>query len=148
MAADNSLHMLLNLEQQREDKLVQEFALAQAQLRQQEQKLAGLEQYRMDYLRQLQNRGQEGIHSLQYGHYHGFVGKLDQGIQQLHSSLVGVRNAVEQRRQRWLAQRRKKDAIAHLLEQRAERAQKLADRREQRQLDEFASTRRLRAQTR
>lgn len=134
MAADSSLHMLLNLEQQREDKLVQEFAQAQAQLRQQEDKLAGLEQYRMDYLRQLQNRGQEGIHSMQYGHYHGFVGKLDQGIQQLHSSLVGVRNAVEQRRQRWLAQRRKKDAIAHLLAQRAQRAQKLADRREQRQL--------------
>jgi len=148
MAAANSLKMLLELEQQREDRLAQEFANAQQQLREQEQKLAGLEQYRIDYLHQLTNVGAQGIESLQFGQYQGFISKLDQGIQQIHSNLVSVRNAVEQRRQRWLAQRRKKDAVAHLIEQRAKREQTIANRREQNQLDEFASMQRQRRQQR
>lgn len=148
MAAANSLKMLLDLEQQREDKLAQEFATAQQQLHAQEQKLAGLEQYRIDYLHQLTDVGSQGIESLQFGQYQGFISKLDQGIQQIHSNLVSVRNAVEQRRQRWLAQRRKKEAVGHLIKQRAQREEKIANRREQNLLDEFASMQRQRQQQR
>lgn len=141
MAANHALEQLLELEQRREDKLAQEFAQAQQHLQQQLQKLSGLEQYRGDYLQQATARGQAGIVSLQLGQYHGFIGKLDAGIQQLSQQLVGIRNAVEQRRQRWLAQRRKREAVSHLLAQRAQAAAQKAAKMEQRQADEFASQR-------
>lgn len=146
MADVNALRMLMELEQRREDKLAREFAGAQQQLQLHLDKLAGLEQYRIDYLRQLQQRGSGGINSQHYGHYHAFLGKLDHGIQQLHGSLVNVRNAVEQRRQRWLFQRQKKQAVQHLIDQRAKRETVKQNRREQRELDEFASNQRVRAQ--
>jgi len=141
---NNSLQLLLELEQQREDKLAQEYGRAQHELALIQQRMRGMEQYRLDYLKQLNQRGADGIQSQHFGHYHAFIGKLDVGVQQLGKSMFNARKAVEQRKQLWLKQRQQREAVAHLIKQRAIREDKVVAKREQNQLDEFSSNQRIR----
>ncbi|EKE80513.1 flagellar export protein FliJ [Idiomarina xiamenensis] len=139
MADMRALQMLLELEQRREDKAAAELAQVRQTLQQQQQRLQGMEQYRLQYLQQLQQRGNQGLHSHQFGQYHAFVGKLDAGVEQIHASLSKLQQVVEQRQQRWFAQRRKRQSVEHLLEQQRLRQQREAERREQKLMDEFNS---------
>ncbi|RUO80882.1 flagellar export protein FliJ [Idiomarina tyrosinivorans] len=144
MAEIRQLKMVEELEQRREDQAAQRFAQAQMQLQQQQQQLQGMEQYRYDYLRQLQNRGSQGIGSLNFGQYHAFVGKLDEGVEQLHGELQTLQQVVEQRRQQWLEQRRKTESIRYLIEQREKQEAQAVARKEQKNLDDFSSQRFIR----
>lgn len=139
------LKMLQELEQQREDKAAQDLAQVQQQMQEQQMRLDGMSKYRLDYLNQLQQRGQGGIASIQVGQYHAFVGKLDEGVEQLHHEVIKMQQVLEQRKQRWLAQRRKRESIEFLIQEREKRAQKAQARKEQKNLDDFSSQRFIRA---
>ena len=114
MADLKQMHMLLELEQRREDQAAGNYAQVQQQVNDEKMRLEGLSQYRLDYLTQLQQRGNQGIVSQQFGQYHAFVGKLDEGVEQLHHSVIRLQKVADQRKQQWLAQRRK-ESIQHLI---------------------------------
>ncbi|WP_404399893.1 flagellar export protein FliJ [Idiomarina seosinensis] len=145
MADIKQMKMLLELEQKKVDEAAAQFAQVQQQVDDEKQRLNGLAQYRLDYLKQLQQRGGDGILSQQFGQYHGFVGKLDEGLEHLHKSVTRLQQVAEQRRQQWLAQRRKYDSIEHLIEKQEQREAAVQARREQKDLDEFSSQRFIRA---
>ena len=136
MAELSQLKMLLDLEQQREDKTAKDFAEVQQQVQDNQMRLDGMSKYRLDYLNQLQQRGQGGIQSMQVSQYHAFVGKLDEGVEQLHHEVVKL--------QQVLAQRRKRESIEHLIKEKEKRAQKVQARKEQKNLDDFSSQRFIR----
>ncbi|AVJ56613.1 flagellar export protein FliJ [Idiomarina sp. OT37-5b] len=144
MADLQQMAMLLELEQRREDEAAANYAQVQQQVDDQRSRLEGLSQYRLDYLQQLQQRGSSGIVSRQFGQYHAFVGKLDEGVEQLHRSLVKLQQVADQRRQQWLAQRRKKESIKHLITEQQKREEHQRARREQKNLDDFSSQRFIR----
>ncbi|EAQ32889.1 MULTISPECIES: flagellar export protein FliJ [Idiomarina] len=144
MADISQLTMLLELEQQRTDKLAQHFGEAKQRLVSEQQRLDGLVQYRLDYLNQLQARGAGGIRSIQFGQYHAFVGKLDEGIEQMHNVLQQLNQVVEQRKQQWLAQRQKAESIELLIENKKRAAARLQARKEQKNLDDFSTQRFIR----
>lgn len=139
------LKMLKELERQREDKAAQDLAQVQQQVQEQQMRLDGMSKYRLDYLNQLQQRGQGGILSIQVGQYHAFVGKLDEGVEQLHHDVIKLQQVLEQRKQRWFAQRRKRESIEFLIKEREKRAEKAQARKEQKNLDDFSSQRFIRA---
>ena len=144
MAELSQLKMLLDLEQQREDKTAKDFAEVQQQVQDNQMRLDGMSKYRLDYLNQLQQRGQGGIQSMQVSQYHAFVGKLDEGVEQLHHEVVKLQQVLVQRKERWLAQRRKRESIEHLIKEKEKRAQKVQARKEQKNLDDFSSQRFIR----
>ncbi|PYE31019.1 flagellar FliJ protein [Idiomarina fontislapidosi] len=144
MAELSQLEMLLELEQQRTDKLAQHFSQAKQQLMSEQQRLDGLVQYRLDYLNQLQTRGTGGIQSIQFGQYHAFVGKLDEGVEQLHQVIKKLNQVVEQRKQQWLKQRRKAESIEILIQNKMREAERKRARREQKNLDDFSTQRFIR----
>ncbi|RUO75466.1 flagellar export protein FliJ [Idiomarina seosinensis] len=144
MAELRQMHMLLEMEQRKTDDAAAQFAQVQQQVNEEQQRLEGLSQYRLDYLTQLQQRGTNGIISRQFGQYHAFVGKLDEGVEQLHKSVVRLQEVANQRKQQWFEQRRKKESIEHLINEQKKREAKDVARREQKNLDDFSSQRFIR----
>lgn len=145
MAELAQLKMLLELEQRREDKAAQDFSQVQQQVQEQQMRLDGMSKYRLDYLNQLQQRGKSGIASMQVGQYHAFVGKLDEGVEQLHHDIIKLQQVLQQRKDRWLAQRRKRESIDFLIKEKRKREQIAEARKEQNNLDDFSSQRFIRA---
>lgn len=145
MAELAQLQMLLELEQRREDKAAQDFSQVQQQVQEQQMRLDGMSKYRLDYLNQLQHLGQNGIASMQVGQYHAFVGKLDEGVEQLHHDIIKLQQVLQQRKDRWLAQRRKRESIDFLIKEKRKREQIAEARKEQNNLDDFSSQRFIRA---
>jgi len=145
MAELTQLQMLFELEKKREDKAAQDFSEVQHQVQEQQMRLDGMSKYRLDYLNQLQHRGQSGIASMQVGQYHAFVGKLDEGVEQLHHDIMKLQQVLQQRKERWLAQRRKRESINFLIKEKRKREQIAEARKEQNNLDDFSSQRFIRA---
>ncbi|MCT7655256.1 flagellar export protein FliJ [Oceanimonas sp. NS1] len=74
----------------------------------------------------------------QFGHFRGFIDKLEIAQQQQQQGLQQARDELEQSRNAWLAVRTRKQAIEKLLAREAERKQQEAARQEQKMLDNLA----------
>ena len=136
--AQAQLQMVADWERQKEQKLVQDLQLAQQFYQDNKQKLAGLENYRLDYLREAQLRAKKGVGSVIFGQHQQFIGKLDKACEmQLHTVNQAVRVA-DQRRLQWLAQQRKRKAVEMLLDKQHKAKLKREDRQEQIMLDELS----------
>ncbi len=75
--------------------------------------------------------------------YHAFINKLEQAATQQYEGVLQVRQALEQRREEWLAAQQRRKAVELLLEKQASREQQKAQRQEQKMLDEYAMLRRF-----
>ena len=136
--AQAQLQMVADWERQKEQKLVQDLQLAQQFYQDNKQKLAGLENYRLDYLREAQLRAKKGVGSVIFGQHQQFIGKLDKACEmQLQTVNQAVRVA-DQRRMQWLAQQRKRKAVEMLLDKQHKAKLKREDRQEQIMLDELS----------
>lgn len=148
---DKSLHLVLEMEQRREEQFALRMQQARQQCEYQRKRLQGLENYRTEYLNGALSKGQDGLQSMRFGHYHAFIGKLDEGIGQQRVKLQRLEAVVEERKQQWLEKQQRRKAIEQLIEKkRIEAAQKQA-RIEQKNADEYAMQgfmRRQRAQQR
>ncbi|ATG73199.1 flagellar export protein FliJ [Zobellella denitrificans] len=111
-------------------------ARQQLQLLQQQQQT--LSQYQRHYSQEFQNRGREGLSAHQYGHFQGFIDKLEVAQRQQLEGLQQARAQVEQSRAGWLQVRSRRQAIARLLEREALRKEQAAARSEQKMLDNMA----------
>lgn len=142
--ANSQLDIVAEWERQKEKKMVDDFRQAQQFAQNNKQKLSGLENYRLDYLRQVQQKAKQGIGSLTFGQHHQFIGKLDKAcemqVQALNKALV----VADQRRAQWLQQQRKRKAVEMLLEKQQIAKQKREDRQEQIMLDEMSLQKYLR----
>jgi flagellar FliJ protein len=136
--AQAQLQMVADWERQKEQKLVQDFQLAQQFYQDNKQKLAGLENYRLDYLREAQLRAKKGVGSVIFGQHQQFIGKLDKACEmQLQTVNQAVRVA-DQRRIQWLVQQRKRKAVEMLLDKQHKAKLKREDKQEQIMLDELS----------
>ncbi|PJG60612.1 flagellar export protein FliJ [Aeromonas cavernicola] len=102
-----------------------------------------LNQYRQIYHQQWTDRGLQGINAQQNSQFHAFINKLELAATQQYEGVLQVRQALELRRQEWLAAQQRRKAVALLLEKQASRAQQVALRQEQKMLDEYAIQRRF-----
>jgi flagellar FliJ protein len=142
------LERLADFEREKEQKEAQLFQQAQLNVNQQKQKLSSLEQYRVDYIKDIQQTGKSGVTATHYQQHLSFVGKLDKACEQQMHIIARAKMAADQRKQLWLKQQQKVKAVELLLSKKE--AVKLAKeaRAEQAMMDEFASQRFFRAQKR
>ena len=101
------LERVAEFEREKEQQAAQLFQQAQLNVNQQKQKLTSLEQYRFDYIRNIQQTGQGGVTAQHYQQHLSFVGKLDKACEQQMNVIAQANLAADQRKQVWLKQQQK-----------------------------------------
>jgi len=137
--ANSKLNLLLKLETDKEESLRMNYLQAQQHLQSNQQKLQGLNDFRMEYTQQLHVKGQSGLSSAGFSQYHAFIAKIEEAIRQQANTVNTARQVVSQRKTLWLKQQIKAKAVAKLIEKQAIKASALALKNEQKMLDEFSA---------
>ncbi|MCF6440383.1 flagellar export protein FliJ [Pseudoalteromonas luteoviolacea] len=137
--ATDKLSLLHKLETDKEDTLRINFIQAENSLNDNQQKLKGLNDFRLEYTQQLHTKAQQGLSSSGFTQYHSFINKIEEAIKQQANTVATAKRVVEQRRKLWLAQQAKVKAIAKLIEKKLLEKQRVQAKVEQKMLDEFAT---------
>jgi len=140
------LQLLVQVQKEKEDKLQASFVQAQQFLQTCIERYQGLADYRTDYIRQTQQRGQQGLASRQFNQYLSFVTKLDQALEQQNLQIQQAQRVVDMRRSAWLTMQKRRKAIEVLIDKELTAAQQRQNRQEQKMLDEIAMQQFVRAQ--
>lgn len=138
--------IVLRLESDKEKNTLHAFNVAQDYYQQQKAKLTSLQQYRLDYFRQLQQEGGSGVGARHYQQRLSFVAKLDKACEQQNQIIAQASVVADQRKRQWIMQKRKRQAVEKLIEKKQGTLQQLENRVEQQAMDEFALQRLLRNQ--
>ncbi|MDP6881114.1 MAG: flagellar FliJ family protein, partial [Alteromonas macleodii] len=96
------LERLAEFEREKEQREARYYKQAQQNVNQQKQKLTSLEQYRIDYIKGIQQTGQAGVTATYYQQHLSFVGKLDKACEQQMQVIARAQMAADQRKQLWL----------------------------------------------
>lgn len=133
------LHMVAEIETKKEQKFAQNYQFAAKNLLDNQQKLSGLEQYRLDYLILIQKKGQLGVEAKELHQHQSFVGKLDRACEQQIQFVSQALLVEDQRKRQWLEQQKRRKAIEMLIAKKVKEATALESRQEQQLFDEIAS---------
>ncbi|KPH63926.1 flagellar protein [Pseudoalteromonas porphyrae] len=135
----NKLDLVLRLETEKEESLRMNYLQAQQHLQSNQQKLQGLNDFRLEYTQQLHLKGQSGLSSAGFSQYHAFIAKIEEAIRQQANTVNTAKQVVSQRQSLWLKQQIKAKAVAKLIEKQQLKANVIAQKNEQKMLDEFSS---------
>ncbi|MGF1726723.1 flagellar export protein FliJ [Photobacterium nomapromontoriensis] len=137
--SDPALQLIL--ERAIDDEHQASLALNQARIERENyaQQLQQIEQYRLDYCRQLSERGQQGLTASAYGHLQKFLNQLDETLVKQRQAGAQFDYQVEQCSDYWNEVRKKRRSIEWLLEKKKTERQRHLDRQEQKMMDEFAT---------
>lgn len=137
--AKNKFELLLKLESEKEENLRMNYLQANQNLQANQQKLQGLNNFRLEYSQQLHIKGQSGLSSAGFSQYHAFIAKIEEAIRQQASTVNTAKQVVAQRKALWLKQQIKAKAVAKLIEKQKIKMAAIAAKNEQKMLDEFSS---------
>ena len=133
------LNTLYKFERDKEQKASQALQAAELDYRQNQERLKSVSDYRLEYMRRLNQRSLEGIDSATYSHFHAFIAKLDNAAQQVKVAVHQAKSLVETRKKQWLEQRRKIQAVELLRDKKLAALRLVADKQEQKMFDEIAT---------
>ena len=147
MASIQQLYTVIKVEKRKEDALLRQYQEAKQYVFAHQQKLTGLEQYKVEYLKLIHQKTRDGIDAKTLIQHQNFLAKLDKAChQQIQVINQGV--MVEQQRKRqWITQQQKTNAVKTLLEKQTKQQQILESQREQKQFDEIACQQFIRAKS-
>ena len=132
------LHMLLEREQKRRDEQMAQVRNAVANVEAQQQQADSLIGYRSEYCQKWSTQFQQAAQIEILRSYHGFLARLDQAISQQQSVVDHASRMVDAQRQRLVEREIRVATVERLIKRREAVLAKLADRREQKNLDEMA----------
>jgi flagellar FliJ protein len=132
------LKTLLEREQKRRDEQMANVRNALANAEAQLQQADGLVGYRTEYCRKWSSQFQQAATIEILRSYQGFLSRLDQAITQQQSVLEHAHRMVEAHRQRLVEREIRVATVERLIQRREAMLAKVADRRDQKNLDELA----------
>lgn len=132
------LRTLLEREQRRRDEQMANVRNAVANAEAQQQQADGLVGYRTEYCRKWSAQFQQAATIEILRSYQGFLSRLDQAITQQQSVLEHAHRMVEAHRQRLVEREIRVATVERLIQRREAMLAKVADRRDQKNLDELA----------
>ncbi len=138
---------VLQWETDKEQECASQFQLAQRHHHEQRQKLQGLQQYRVEYLRQIQQAGSAGVQAGALTHQQAFVSQLDRACEQQLHIIAQAKKVADQRKTQWLAQQKKRKAMEQLIHKKQLHLAAKETRLEQQLMDEVALQRFMRARS-
>ncbi len=133
------LNTLYKFEQDKEQKSAQKLQKSEAEYQQNMIRLSSVGEYRLEYMKRLEQRSLQGIDSATYTHFHAFIAKLDNASEQMQVAVTQAKALVEQCRIHWLKQRQKVQAVELLRKKHLAKVAAIADKREQNMFDEIAT---------
>jgi flagellar FliJ protein len=133
------LQLLVKVQQEKEDKMQAQYRAALQNYQSMQQKYQGLADYRIEYVQQTQNRGQQGMESRQFNQYLNFIGKLDAALTAQQQYVQQAKASADQRLLQLLAMQKKRKAMEILIDRELAELQRKADKQEQKMLDEIAT---------
>jgi flagellar FliJ protein len=132
------LRTLLEREQKRRDEQMAAVRNAVANVEAQQQQADGLTGYRSEYCQKWSAQFQQAAQMEILRSYHGFLSRLDQAISQQQSVVEHARRMVDAQRQRLVEREIRVATVERLIKRREALLAKVADRRDQKNLDEMA----------
>lgn len=133
------LNTLYKFELDKEQKAAHALQAAELDYQQNKERLKSVSDYRLEYMRRLNQRSQEGIDSATYSHFHAFIAKLDNAAQQVKVAAHQAKALVDTRKKQWLEQRKKIQAVELLRDKKLAALQLAANKQEQKMFDEIAT---------
>ena len=130
---------VIEMAEQTEQEAAGKLAKLQQQLLQAEQQLAGLEQYRNDYQQQWITRGQTGVTGEWLMNYQRFLSQLETAIEQQRNSVQWHQRNAEKARAKWQKAYTRLEGLKKLVQRYQDQARHIADRQEQKDMDEMAA---------
>ncbi len=137
--AMKQLDTLLKFEQDNEQRCADQLKIAENEYQQNITRLQGVADYRLEYMKRLSQRAEQGLDSATYSHYHAFIAKLDTASEQVEIAAKQAKALVEQSKTLWLKQRQKLKAVESLRDKRLDKIAVAAQRLEQKMFDEVAT---------
>ena len=113
-------------------------AKTQHQLMHAQSQLQGLEQYRGDYQDQWQKQGQMGVSGEWLMNYQRFLSQLETAIEQQRNSIKWHQQNVDKARDLWQTAYTRLEGLRKLVQRYQQQAQQLANKIEQKDMDEIA----------
>ena len=132
------LKTLLEREQKRRDEQMAQVRAAVANAQAQQQQADGLGGYRGEYCAKWSAQFRQAANMEILRSYHGFLSRLDQAITQQQSVVEHAQRMVEAHRQRLVEREIRVATVERLIQRREAMLAKVADRRDQKNLDELA----------
>ena len=142
--AMKQLNTILKFEKDNEQRCADQLKVAENEYQQNITRLQGVADYRLEYMKRLSQRAEQGVDSATYSHYHAFIAKLDTASAQVEIAMNQAKALVVQSKSIWLKQRQKVKAVELLRDKRLKNLAVAADRAEQKMFDEIATQQFLR----
>jgi flagellar FliJ protein len=136
---ENALDFLLEQAKEKEEQAVGALSQARSELESYYEQLKQIEQYRLDYCRQLVERGQQGLSASNYGHLNRFLTQLDETLKKQKEAEEHFTAQVENCQQHWMEMRKQRRSYEWLIEKKKTEKQRLQDKQEQKLMDEFST---------
>lgn len=136
---DNALEFLLEQAKDKEEKAVMALSKSRSELDSYYKQLSQIEQYRLDYCQQLVDRGMSGLSASEYGHLNRFLTQLDETLSKQRAAEQHFKTQVENCQDHWLEVRKQRRSYEWLIDKKQTEAQRLQEKREQKQMDEFST---------
>ena len=137
--AMKQLNTILKFEKDNEQRCADQLKVAENEYQQNITRLQGVADYRLEYMKRLSQRAEQGLDSATYSHYHAFIAKLDTASAQVEIAMNQAKALVVQSKSIWLKQRQKVKAVELLRDKRLQKMAVAADRAEQKMFDEIAT---------
>ena len=132
------LRTLLEREQKRRDEQMAHVRNAVANVEAQEQQASDLTTYRSEYCQKWSAQFRQAAQIEILRSYHGFLARLDQAITQQESVVEHAKRMVDVQRQRLIEREIRVATVERLIKRREAMLARIADRRDQKNLDELA----------
>ena len=143
MSRADRLQPVQNLADDAERRLAQRLAAVERNQREAESKLTDLERYADDYQQQYTGRVASGIGVTELRDYQAFLARLGEAIRQQRTIVARARHEADAERLRWQDAAKRVKALDHVCGQWRDEERRVADRHEQREIDERAQRGRM-----
>ncbi|MGF1749494.1 flagellar export protein FliJ [Vibrio cionasavignyae] len=136
---DNALDFLLEQAKDNEQQAVLALNKARSELEDYYNQVRQIEQYRLDYCNQLVRRGKEGLTASEYGHLNRFLTQLDETLTKQKTAESHFKQQVDDCQEFWHNTRKQRRSYEWMMDKKAKEKARIADRKEQQQMDEFSN---------
>ena len=137
MAADRALSLVKDKRQRDEEKALEDWVFCRNQVSNYENQIRQVEEFRMNYISEMQAEGRNGLTGTKILAYQAFIEKLDNIAVKQRQELKRLEMLTVQKRQMYMTRQKERKIIEKLIEQQTQKRLKEELRKEQKMLDEF-----------
>ena len=138
MNRTDPLLTVLKLATAAEEQAALQLKSAQFEKQKRQGQLDALNNYRLDYMKQMEGHTGTTLRANQYHQFHQFIRQVDSAITQQVAAVKDAEKQVGYRQVHWQEKQQKRKAVEMLLAQKAKKAMVVEAKREQKMSDEFA----------